>query len=99
MMKIARNVQFRIQDGKAAEFNRLFNAEVLPILKQQKGFEEELTLVNKEGALGISLWADKPSADAYHTATFPKVLGKLQPLLAGTPKVDTYEVAVSTLTH
>lgn len=96
MMKIARNVQFKIQDGKTAEFQRLFNAEVLPILKQQKGFHEELTLVNKDGALGISLWADKPSVDAYQTTGYPAVLGKLKPVLMGTPQVDTYEVAVST---
>lgn len=97
MMKIARNVHFKIQDGKDTEFNRLFTSEVLPLLKQQKGFKDELTLVNKDGALGISLWADKPSADAYQANTYTKVLDKLNPVLLGTPRVDTYEVAVSTL--
>lgn len=97
MMKFARNVKFQIKEGQTPEFTRIFSAEVLPLLKKQNGFQEELTLVNKESAVGISVWKDRASAEAYHATTYPKVLEKLSSLLTGTPRVDTYDVAASTL--
>jgi quinol monooxygenase YgiN len=96
-MRYARNVHFRIKNGKELEFNTLFEKEVLPILRKQEGFQEEVTLVNKQGALGISLWNDRKSADTYQTATYPKVLAKLTPVIEGTPTVETYETASSYL--
>jgi len=90
-------VQFQIKEGKTPEFTRIFSTEVLPLLKKQDGFQEELTLVNKESAVGISVWKDRASADAYQTTTYPKVLDKLNSLLMGTPRVDTYDVAASTI--
>ncbi|MGE5276501.1 MAG: putative quinol monooxygenase [Acidobacteriota bacterium] len=96
-MRFARNVQFRIKNGKEQEFNSLFEKEVLPILRKQNGFQEEVTLVNPTGAVGISLWDDRKSADAYQTAGYPQVLAKLTPVIEGTPKVETYETASSYL--
>ena len=49
------------------------------------------------GAVGISLWDDRKSADAYQTAGYPQVLAKLTPVIEGTPKVETYETASSYL--
>jgi quinol monooxygenase YgiN len=94
-MKIARNVQFKLKPGKADEFNRIFTSDVLPLLKKQHGFNEELTLVSADRGLGISVWNDRPSADAYTTHVYPQVLAKLNPMLDGTPIVDTYDVTVS----
>lgn len=96
-MRYARNVHFRIKVGKEQEFNTLFEKEVLPILRKQAGFQEEVTLVNKRGALGISLWNDRKSAETYQTAAYPQVLAKLNPVIEGTPTVETYETASSYL--
>jgi len=96
-MKFARNVHFQVKSGKQEEFTNLFEKEVLPILRKQDGFREEVTLVNPTGALGISLWDDRKSADAYQTATYPSVLAKLTNVIEGTPKVETYETASSYL--
>ena len=97
-MQFARTVHFRIKDGKKDEFTQLFENDVLPMLRQQDGFREELTLFNPERCLGISLWNDENSAKKYHEATYPKVLDALNPVIEGTPKVETYEVALSTVT-
>jgi quinol monooxygenase YgiN len=93
-MNYARNVHFQIKNGKEKEFTTLFENEVLPMLRKQKGFKEELTLVNKDkdSAVGISLWADRASADAYQTSTYPTIVEKLNPVIVGTPRVETYEV-------
>ncbi len=92
-MKFARNVHFQIKNGKEKEFTTLFEDEVLPMLRKQSGFQQELTLVNPNGAIGISLWNDRKSAETYQTATYPQVLAKLAPVIEGTPKVETYETA------
>jgi quinol monooxygenase YgiN len=96
-MRFARNVHFQIKNGKEQEFKSLFETKVVPMLRKEKGFLEELTLVNKDGAIGISLWDDRKNAEAYQSSTYPKVVEALQPLLVGTPKLETYEVSVTTL--
>ncbi len=94
-MKFARNVNFQIKAGKEKEFTNLFEKEVVPMLRKQSGFLEEVTLVNQKNAIGISLWDNRQSADAYQTATYPQVLAKLGGLIDGTPRVETYETASS----
>ncbi len=97
-MQFARTVHFRIKDGKRDEFTRLLEDEVLPMLRQQDGFREELTLTSPERCMGISLWDDENSAKTYHESAYPNVLEKLNPVIEGTPKVETYEVALTTVT-
>ena len=92
-MKFARNVHFQIKSGKEVEFNSLFEKEVLPMLRKQDGFQEEVTLVNPKGAQFISLWDNRKNAETYEKATYPQVLAKLTTFLVGTPNVETYETA------
>lgn len=92
-MRFARNVQFQVKSGKEAELNTLFEKEVLPMLRKQEGFQEEVTLVNPKGAHFISLWDNRKNAEAYQTATYPQVLAKLNDFIVGTPNVETYETA------
>ena len=92
-MKFARNVHFQIKSGKETEFSNLFEKEVLPILRKQNGFQQEVTLVNPKGASFISLWDNRQHAETYNTATYPQVLAKLTPMIMGTPTVETYETA------
>lgn len=92
-MRFARNVQFQIKNGKEQEFASIFEKDVVPMLRKQNGFQQEVTLVNPKGAVGISLWDDRKSAETYLTETYPQVLAKLTPVIEGTPKVETYETA------
>jgi quinol monooxygenase YgiN len=94
-MRFARNVHFQIKSGKEQEFNGLFEKDVLPMLRKQNGFQEEVTLVNPKGSHAISLWDDRKSAEAYQTSTYPQVLAKLTTVLEGTPTVELYETASS----
>ena len=96
-MKFARNVHFQIKEGKEKEYTTLFENEVIPLLKKQGGFREEMTLLNEKGNLGISVWDDRKSAEAFQTTVYPGILKTLGPVIEGTPTVDTYEVANSTL--
>ncbi len=96
-MKIVRNVQFQVKRGKVEEFTRTLNNDVIPALKRHDGFNHEFAMVNGERALGISIWNDRASAEKYETAGYPMVLEKLSPVIEGTPKVDTYELAATSL--
>ncbi len=96
-MQFARNVQFTVKSGKIEDFNRIYKAEVLPMLQKQNGFKQAVTLFGKSGALGISMWSDRTAADAYNTSTYPRVLEKLAPVIEGTPTVSSYDVGPTTL--
>ncbi len=94
-MRFARNVQFQLKAGKEKEFSGLFENEVLPMLRRQSGFQEEVTLLGPKGSRAISLWDDEKSAEAYKTGAYQQVLAKLSTVIDGTPTVETYETAVS----
>ena len=94
----ARNVTLHLKADKASEFSRTLEADVLPMLRKQPGFKDEITFVasDRGEAVAISLWDRKESAEAYSRETYPAVLQKLSRLVDGTPEVQSYEVANST---
>ena len=94
----ARHVSIKLKANSAAEFNRIIENEILPLLRKQKGFRDEITLVAPERSLvlAISLWDTKGDAEAYNRAGYPEVLKGLSKVVEGTPKVETFEVANST---
>jgi hypothetical protein len=94
----ARSVSFRLKPNSIAAFTKLIEDETLPLLRKQKGFQDEITLFVPGGrdAVGISLWDQKESADAYNCHGYPDVLKAIRNLVEGTPQVRTYEVANST---
>ncbi len=97
-MSFARNVNFTLKTGKTDEFNRLMTSEILPLMKDQKGFCQDLTVLHSNSGMSITVWDDRASADTYNTKTYPEVLKKLNPVLEGTPRVETYDT-IHTLVH
>ena len=95
----ARIVSMRLKPNIAAEFTQTIEKKVLPILRKQKGFRDELTFIAAGGgeAVGISLWDSREQADAYNSGSYPEVLRELNKLVEGTPRVQTYDVANSTV--
>ena len=97
-MSFARNVHFTLKSGQADEFNRLMDKEVLPLLNKEKGFKQDLTVLSKDTGMSISVWDDRASAERYNAQTYPQVLKTLEPVLAGTPRVETFDKTL-TLVH
>jgi hypothetical protein len=95
---IARNVTMHLKPNSVPEFTRTLEKEVIPLLRKQKGFEDEITFLVPGGrdAVGISLWGKQEDADAYSRASYPEVLKALANVLDGTPQVQTWEVSNST---
>jgi heme-degrading monooxygenase HmoA len=93
-----RNVSLKLKANSAPEFTRTLEKEILPLLRKQKGFQDEISFVAPERneAIAISFWDKKDSAEAYSRETYPEVLKALSKVVEGTPKVETFEVANST---
>lgn len=89
--QIARSVRFDIAPEKNEQFHTLFRNEVLPILKKQDGFRDELLLVQDQHVLAISVWNDMDSARKYESATYPQVDKALRPVMSGKATVETFK--------
>lgn len=96
----ARKAFFRLKSiNMASDFARTFESEVLPLLRQQKGFVDELTLANPGSLekIAISIWERSADAEAYVLNAYPQVLKFLAKTIDGTPKIHTFEAVTSTL--
>ena len=93
-----RSVSMRLKPNNVAELTRTLENEIIPLLRKQKGFQDEITLVASNGteAVGVSLWDQKENAEAYSRTTYPEVQKALAKVVEGTPQVQTYEVSNST---
>lgn len=94
----ARNVTLHLKPNTAPEFTRTVETDVLPVMRKQNGFKDEITFIERQGteAVAISLWESKENAEAYGRDTYPQVLKTLDKVVVGTPEVDLYEVSNST---
>ena len=94
----ARTVRMQLKPNSVAEFTGLFEKEVIPLLRKQQGFRDEITFVPADGkeAVAISLWEQKENAEAYNRGTYPEVLKALAKVVEGTPQVQPSEVSNST---
>jgi heme-degrading monooxygenase HmoA len=95
----ARNVSLRLKPNTLSEFTRVFDKEVIPMLRKQNGFRDELTFAvpGDLNVVAISLWDTKEHAEAYKTTGYPEVLRILDKVLDGTPKVQVSDVISSTI--
>ena len=94
----ARNVSIHLKPNSAAEFSRTLDNEVIPLLRKQNGFQDEIIFVAPGGleAIAISLWDQKENADAYSRGAYPEVLKAMAKVVDGTPQVQTSQVSNST---
>lgn len=95
---IARSVSMRLKPNTVAEFTKLIEHEILSLLRKQKGFKDEVTLVASHGAdaVGITFWDEKQNMESYSRDAYPELLKILARVLDGTPEIHTYEVTNST---
>jgi heme-degrading monooxygenase HmoA len=94
----ARSVSLQLKPNSIAEFTQTIENHIIPLLRKQQGFQDEIAFVVPGGteAASVSLWDRKKDADAYHRGTYPAVLKALVHVVEGTPQVHTYEVSNST---
>jgi hypothetical protein len=94
----ARRVYMHLKANSVAEFTQRLEKEVIPLLRKQKGFQDEISFVGHGGteAFGISLWDKAENAEAYNRGTYPEVTKILASVVDGAAQVENFEVANST---
>jgi heme-degrading monooxygenase HmoA len=94
----ARTVRMQLKPNSVPEFTQVIEQEVIPLLRKQQGFRDEITFVPADGreAVGISLWERKENAEAYQRGAYPEVLKAMARVVEGTPQVQASEVSNST---
>jgi len=95
----ARNVHLQLKPNTATQFTQTLEKEVLPLLRKQPGFQEEVAFIGPtpNEVYAISFWESKEKAEQYGRATYPEVLKTLADVVQGTPQLMSYEVCSSTI--
>jgi heme-degrading monooxygenase HmoA len=93
-----RQVTMRLKRNAALELTKTLEAVIVPLLRKQKGFRDEITFVAPERleAVCVSLWDTKEDAEAYNRAAYPEALQHLSHVVEKNPKVQTFEISIST---
>jgi len=94
----ARNVRMQLKANSNTQFTQALEKEVIPLLRKQDGFQDEVTFLVPGGteAVAISFWQTKEKAEAYARTGYPEVLKALSKVVEGTPQLQSYEVSNST---
>jgi heme-degrading monooxygenase HmoA len=94
----ARHVTLQLKPYVAKEFPVTFEKEIVPLLKRQKGFVDELLLVTpeKREVVAISLWETKEYAEIYNRELYPKIEKMMEKFIEGIPTIKNFEAEYST---
>jgi anti-sigma B factor antagonist len=93
-----RHVIMRLKPDSAAALALIFENEVVPLLRGQKGMRHDDTFISPEISEAVmnSYWDTEGYADAYVRAAYPAVLKALSGVLEGAPQVETFVISSST---
>lgn len=94
----SRKVSVHLKPNSVPEFTRRLEKDILPLLRKQKGFLDEITFVAQSGreAFAISFWDKPENAESYNRDKYPEVAKMLATVVEGAPQIETFDVANST---
>lgn len=94
----ARHMIVQLKPHMAKEFTTALEKDMMPVLRQQKGFLEELLLVapSEDEAILVSMWDNKADAEAYHHKVYPEVARTMSRFLDKSPALKTFNVEYAT---
>jgi heme-degrading monooxygenase HmoA len=94
-----RVVELTSKSGKARDLCNTIDDKVLPILKRQTGFVDEIVIVSDaepDHILALSFWNTREDAQRYEREQFETVQKTVQHLMEAAPLVRTFNVHTST---
>ena len=94
----ARVLTTHLKPGTFRLATNAFKNEVIPMLKKQKGFKDELAFYDedREEGVAISFWEKEEDAVRYDREVYPEVKKFLAEAIDGTPELRTYKVSNAT---
>jgi heme-degrading monooxygenase HmoA len=88
----------KIAPGKKDEFLKAWGSRILPLLKKENGFVDEVLLFDpatQSQAVGLCFWNTKEQAERYQREVFPLAKGFVEHLIEGAPTLRGFEVEAS----
>jgi quinol monooxygenase YgiN len=86
----------KIQPDKMDEFRKIYNEEIVPTVKPQKGNVHIFLMesVDEVGdGISFSAWDSKEDGDTYEASgTYAEMVNKVKHLFVGPPTLKSYEV-------
>ena len=94
---IARLTYFGLNQKDVEDLKRIYNEEVMPVIKKQKGFLGAWLLEPtdpKDQYISLSEWVSQADADAYEASgTYKQLVGKVKDRFTGDPVLKIYTAA------
>jgi len=87
-----------LKPDRAGDFIQKMEKEIIPLLRLQQGFLDEITLISQSGkeVYAYSFWENSADAERYDKNVFAQVTNLLAGIIDGTLRIHTYMVANST---
>lgn len=94
----ARKLRIELRPNSAIEFRQLLTERVIPLLRTQKDFQDQITLSTsrRDEAIAISFWDNEENADAYNHVAYLDVLRALSKVVETVPIVEKFEIIDAT---
>ena len=94
----ARHFTAQLKPNVAKELKIVFEKEIMPIMRRQKGFLDEFMLIEpmKNEVIVVSLWEAPEFIEAYHRQAYPDVQKINAKFLEGTPVIKNCDVEYAT---
>ncbi len=95
----ARLVTSHLKPGKFDLVTRRFEEKVIPTLRKQPGFRDEVSFFDADrgDSIAISFWNTEADERKYDKEVYPELIKTLSDTFEGTPLVRRFEVANSTM--
>jgi heme-degrading monooxygenase HmoA len=95
----ARLVTTHIKPGKFDLLTRKFEEKIIPSLRKQPGFRDEVSFFDKKlsESVAISFWDSEADERKYDKDLYPEMVKTLSETFDGVPEVRRFEVANSTM--
>ncbi len=91
---IVRLTHLKVSSDNTEEVKNIYNREVIPEVKKQKGNANVMLLEPVDGSgefISLTAWDSKADADAYESSgTYRKLVAKLDGKISGTASLKIY---------
>ncbi len=94
----ARLVTMQLRPSLANEFPVTFEKEIVPLLRKQEGFVDELLLISPQSRemVAVSLWETKSFAEIYNRELYPRLEKMVEKFVEGVPIVQNFDEKYAT---
>ena len=91
---VVRLTRFNLSPERAEEAKKIYQQEVVPEVKKQKGYANVMLLEPTDGSneyISVTAWENKADADAYESSgKYKELVDKIKGMITDQPVLKTY---------